>query len=60
MYYKQAIAKGPTQINLYMQLIDLYRYNMQDTAKALAVVNQGLVKLPNNANLLQLKAELSK
>lgn len=58
-FYKQAIAKGPLQANLYTQLAEVYVNIFKDTAKAKAIVEQGLIKLPNDANLLQLKASLN-
>lgn len=58
MYYKQAIAKGSTQAYLYTQLAEVYRDVFGDKEKALAIVNQGLSQIPNDANLLQLKASL--
>ena len=60
MYYKQALQNGPTQENLYVQLAEFYQLDLADKTKALATVNQGLTALPNNANLLQMKADLSK
>lgn len=57
-FYKQAIAKGPLQANLYTQLADVYINVFKDTAKAKAIIEQGLQKLPNDANLLQIKASL--
>jgi len=59
MYYKQAISVGPTQENLYIQFAQFYR-DVGDSAKALAIVNQGLANIPNDTNLLQMKASLSK
>lgn len=57
-YYKQAISKGPTQANLYIQLAEVYVNFFNDKAKALAIINQGLSKIPNDPNLLQIKASL--
>lgn len=58
-YYKQAISKSPTQAYLYIQLAEVYRDLFQDLTKARSIVDQGLSKIPNDANLLQLKASLS-
>ncbi len=57
MYYKQAIAAGPTQENLYIEFAQFYSGVLKDNSKALAVINQGLVALPNDTNLLQMKAQ---
>jgi hypothetical protein len=58
MYYKQAISKGPAQVNLYTQLAEIYRDFFDDKTKALAIINQGLSKVPNDSSLLQFKATL--
>lgn len=58
-FYKQAIVKGPTQVNLYTQLAEVYIYIFKDTTKARAIIEQGLSKVPNDPNLLQLKASLN-
>lgn len=58
VYYKQAISYGPTQAILYIQLAEVYRDLFQDKAKARAILDQGLSKIPNDPNLLQLKASL--
>jgi tetratricopeptide (TPR) repeat protein len=57
-YFKKAIANGPTQSSLYVRLAEMYRDVLSDTAKAKAIVEQGLVKIPNDPNLLQLQASL--
>jgi tetratricopeptide (TPR) repeat protein len=57
-YYKQAIQKDPTQAYLYTQFAEVYLNVFKDTVKAKAVVAQGLTKLPNDTNLLQLQASL--
>jgi len=54
-YYKEAISKGPTQAYLYTQLAEIYRDIFKDLDKARAIVDQGLAKVPNDANLLQLQ-----
>lgn len=59
VHYKKAIANGPTIAYLYTQLAEVYRDVFKDIDKARAIVNQGLVKIPNDANLLQLKASLN-
>lgn len=59
-FYKAAISKGPTQAYLYIQLAEIYRDLFKDSVKALATVDQGLAKIPNDPNLLQLKSSLSK
>lgn len=58
MYYKQAIAKAPMQVNLYTQLAEVYVNFFGDKAKALAIIEQGLKQLPKDPNLLQVKASL--
>ena len=58
MYYKEAISKGPTQAYLYTQLAEVYRDIFYDKVKALGLINQGLSKLPNDPNLLRMKASL--
>jgi tetratricopeptide (TPR) repeat protein len=59
IYYKQSIAKGPLQVYLYIQLAEVYRDIFKDIGKAKAIVDQGLAKIPNNPDLLQLKASLN-
>ncbi len=58
-YYKQAIANGPTQTYLYIQLAQVYHNIELNSAKALDIINQGLTKIPNDPSLLQYKAGLS-
>ncbi len=58
MYYKLAISKGPTQAYLYTQLAEVYRDIFKDINKARAIVAEGLSKIPDDANLLRLKASL--
>jgi hypothetical protein len=57
-YYKAAIVNGPTQGNIYIQLAEVYRDLFGDKNKALAIINQGLVKIPNDQVLLQFKQSL--
>jgi cytochrome c-type biogenesis protein CcmH/NrfG len=57
-YYRQAIAKGPDQSNLYAQLAEIYRDSDKDISKAKAIIDQGLSKIPNDPGLLQFKASL--
>ncbi|HEY4505740.1 MAG TPA: tetratricopeptide repeat protein [Candidatus Paceibacterota bacterium] len=57
-YYKQAISKDPTRAYLYGQLAEAYRDVFKDLDKARAIVDQGLLKVPNDQNLLQLKESL--
>jgi len=59
-YFKQAIAKGPDQSNLYIQLAEVYRDFDKDLTKARALVDQGLAKIPNDPGLLDMKASLNK
>lgn len=59
-YYKQAISKGPTQSYLYIQLAEVYRDIFKDNAKALALIDSGLVKIPNDPSLLEFKSSLIK
>lgn len=58
VYYKQAISKGSTQVYLYTQLAEVYRDIFKDLDKALAIVTQGLSKIPNDPNLLDLQYSL--
>ena len=58
IYYKEAISKGPTQAYLYTQLAEVYRDIFKDLDKARAIIVQGLSKIPNDPNLLQLQASL--
>jgi tetratricopeptide (TPR) repeat protein len=58
LYYKEAISKGPTQVYLYMQLADVYREVFKDLDKARALVAEGLTKIPNDPNLLQIQTSL--
>jgi tetratricopeptide (TPR) repeat protein len=57
-YYTQAIAKGKTVVYLYVQFAEVYLEVIQDKAKALDIVNQGLVNIPNDPTLLQFKESL--
>jgi tetratricopeptide (TPR) repeat protein len=57
-YYKQAITKGQTVSYLYAQLFEVYRDVIKDTVKARTILDQGLAKIPNDPNLLQLQASL--
>jgi len=59
MYYKQAISKDSTQSYLYTQLAEVYRDIFKDNAKAKVIIDEGLSKIPNDVNLLQMKASLS-
>jgi hypothetical protein len=58
VYYKQAISRSPSINYLYVQLAEIYRDIFKDLDKAMAIVDQGLSKIPNDPNLLQLKAQL--
>jgi tetratricopeptide (TPR) repeat protein len=58
-YYDQAIGNGPTQSYLYVQLAEVYRDIVGDRAEALQTVDAGLLKIPGDPNLLQIKAGLS-
>ena len=58
-YYAQAIGNGPTQAYLYIQLAQVQHDIEQNSAKALATVDLGLSKIPNDPSLLQYKAGLS-
>ena len=60
IYYKQAIVKGPAQPYLYTQLAEIYRDIFKDLDKARAIIEQGLVNIPNDPNLLQFKESLNK
>jgi Tetratricopeptide repeat len=60
VYYKEAIMRGPTQSYLYVQLAEVYQNVFKNLDKARAIVSQGLSKIPNDPNLLQLKASLNK
>ncbi|MFZ2621441.1 MAG: hypothetical protein WAX85_02700 [Minisyncoccia bacterium] len=54
-YYKMAIEKAPTESYLYTQLAEVYRDIFKSTAKAKAIVDQGLSKIPNDPTLLEFK-----
>ena len=58
MYYKKAIQNGSTQKYLYIQFAEVYRDLFHDNLKALDVINQGLSKIPNDADLLQIKTSI--
>jgi tetratricopeptide (TPR) repeat protein len=57
-YYKEALAKAPTQTYLYLQLAEVYRDLFKDNSKASAIIEQGLMKFPYDPNLLQMKSTL--
>ncbi|HEY4508755.1 MAG TPA: hypothetical protein VJA47_04575 [archaeon] len=58
-YYKKAISVAPKQAYLYTQLADVYRYVFKDLVKAKAIIDQGLSQIPDDPNLLQMKAVLA-
>ncbi len=58
IYYKQAISRDPTQSYLYAQLFEVYRDIFKDLDKARAILKQGLSKIPNDLNLLDLQYSL--
>ncbi len=58
IYYKKAIANGPAQVYLYIQLAEVYRDVFRDLDRARAIVNQGLTKIPNDKSLLEFQANL--
>jgi hypothetical protein len=58
MYYKKAISRGPTQAYLYIQLSSVYKEVFGDKIKALAILEEGLVKMPNDPALLEAKKNL--
>jgi hypothetical protein len=58
-YYKQAIGRSSTQAYLYVQLGEVYRDVFKDAAKARAIAEEGLSKIPNDPSLLQFKATLN-
>ncbi len=57
VYYKQAIAKGPQQAYLYIQLAEVYRDAFSDREKARAIIEEGLTKIPNDQSLLDFKSK---
>ncbi len=57
-YYKKAIANGPKQTYLYIQLSEVYRDVFKDMDKAKAIIDQGLKILPGNVALLDFKSNL--
>jgi hypothetical protein len=58
MYYNEAISKGPTAVYLYVQLAGIYTDIFKNPTKAKALVAQGLLKVPNDPELLQLQESL--
>lgn len=57
---KASISLDSHDLHAYQMLVDLYTtYGYKTKADAIAIVNQGLAANPNDATLLQLKAELS-
>lgn len=58
MYYKQAISAAPQQGYIYFQFAIMYRDVVKDTTKAKAIVDAGLARLPQDQDLLKLKASL--
>ncbi len=59
-YYNQAIAKGPKLDYLYEQFAEFYRDVMNDKSKAKAIIDEGLIEIPNDPVLLSLKNQLNK
>ncbi len=60
VYYRKAIDRAPTKPTVYIQLGEMYRDVFQDKDKALAVINEGLSKIPNDPALLDFKSKMSK
>jgi hypothetical protein len=58
VYYKKAIERSPTQAYLYIQLSSVYKEVFNDLAKAKAVLDDGLKKMPNDKSLLEAKKNL--
>mgnify|MGYP003394514271 CR=1 FL=1 len=58
-YYKKAIANGPNQAYIYIQLAMFYRDVFKDLDMAKATIEQGLVKLPDDPSLLETKKNLA-
>lgn len=58
IYYKKAIEKGSTVVYLYYQLAEIYVNIFKDPAKARAIIDLGLQRIPNDPVLLEFKASL--
>lgn len=58
VYYKKAIARAPNQAYLYIQLSSVYKEVFNDLAKAKAILDEGLKKMPNDNSLLEAKKNL--
>ena len=58
VYYKQAISKAPKLPYLYTQLAEVYKYFFNDLNKAIAIIDEGLKKIPNDPGLLEFKKSL--
>jgi tetratricopeptide (TPR) repeat protein len=58
VYYKKAIARAPNQAYLYIQLSSVYKEVFNDLAKAKAILDEGLKKMPNDKSLLEAKKNL--
>jgi len=56
--YNAAIAINPHVIDYYRNLYMLYRYQIHSTAKAAAILSQGLSANPGNHDLLVLQQQL--
>jgi tetratricopeptide (TPR) repeat protein len=52
-YYRKAIENGPTQSYLYVQFSEFYRDVYKDLNKAIAVINEGLIRNPADPSLLE-------
>ncbi|OHA25396.1 MAG: hypothetical protein A3D56_01260 [Candidatus Taylorbacteria bacterium RIFCSPHIGHO2_02_FULL_45_35] len=52
-YYKAAISLDPSRVDLYRALHELYKYSYkQNTSAAADILKEGLVKNPDNTDLL--------
>ncbi len=58
-YYKKAIANGPKQTYLYIQLAEVYRDVFKDIEKAKSIIDQGLKILPGDQALSSFKSNIS-
>ncbi len=58
VYYKKAIVNGPNQPYLYIQLSEVYRDIFKDIDRAKAIIEEGLLLIPNDPTLTDFKKNL--
>jgi hypothetical protein len=53
--FRTALKNDPAQLGIYLRLADFYQDVVKDESKVSAIIDQGLVKFPDNPELLKYK-----